>query len=253
MAKRFTDTGKWKRPWFRSLSLQGKVLWQYICDECDHVGIFIADFELVTFQVGFKVDEQKLVEMFGDKLVKVEKDKFFVPSFFEFQYADAKDGFKAKQSAIKKLRNYGLIEESSDSLIDLTNSYVSVEGHLPKCTIIGIGKIKSKINTGDARGDEELATADDYEAVYKKYPKKVGKSDGILKLKKQCPTKARLAEFEKAQDAYVAKCRAEDIFFKNFDTFVNSKWRDCLEPDYGSVSGSVKSEPNLDNIKWDPA
>jgi hypothetical protein len=232
MAKRFTDTTKWKRPWFRALSPHAKVLWQYLCDECDHAGIFLADFELTTFQVGFKVDEEKLRSLLGDKIVKIDKDRYFIPSFFEFQYGDAKDGFKAKQSAIKSLKAWNLLDES-DSLIDLTNSYLSVTELSPDCHIIG--KIKIKGNTGDARGEDPAPSDDDYEDVYQAYPKKVGKSDGLAKLKKLCPTFESLNRFQLAMHAYVADCKANDVFLKQFDTLVNSKWQDWLDPDAGSA------------------
>lgn len=154
MAKRFTDTNKWKRPWFRDLGLHAKIVWQYICDDCDHAGIWIADYNLISFQVGFKVDEEKITAWLGDKLVRLEKDKLFIPSFFEFQYKDAKPGFKAKQSAIKELSNYGLIDVNTDSLIDLTNSYLSVARLSKDSHSIGIGKINiiGKGNTGGVGG-----------------------------------------------------------------------------------------------------
>lgn len=249
MAKRFTDTGKWKRPWYRALGLQAKVLWQFICDDCDHAGIWIADFDLVTFQVGFRVDEALLTRLLGTKIVRLDQDKYFVPSFFEFQYADAKDGFKAKQSAVKRLKSLGLTEPDSDSLRDLTNSYLTVPDVSVDCHIISKGTSKSKSNTGSAEG---AATAADYEAVYQQYPKKVGKSDGLDKLKKRCPLKSELDEFERAMHAYVAKCKANETFFKQFDTFVNSKWRDCLEPGYGATE-SFDGQTSLADLDLAPA
>lgn len=243
LAKRFTDTGKWKRSWFRALGLHAKVLWQFAIDDCDHAGVWIVDFELTTFQVGFKVDEEKLREWLGDKLVKIAPDRYFIPSFYEFQYRDAKDSFKAKQYAIKELRAWNLIDES-DSLIDLTNSYLSVTKQSPDCHI----KIKSKIkiNTGDARGDEKVP-ADAYESVYQKYPKKIGKSDGLKKLKKLIRTKEALATFEKAMLAYVADCQKNDVFLKQFDSFVNSPWVDWLDPSAGGAVSNSKT-PDLSDI-----
>jgi len=252
MAKRFTDTTKWKRPWFRALSPHAKVLWQYLCDECDHAGIFLADFELTTFQVGFKVDEEKLRDLLGDKIVKIDRDKYFIPSFFEFQYGDAKDGFKAKQSAIKTLKAWNLLDES-DSLKDLSNSYLSVTEQSPDCHIIG--KSKSKINTGECEGGspatETLVTPADLEAVYKQYPNKRGKSEGLTKLKKQCPSKDALKKFESAMLAYVADCQRNNIFLKQFDTFVNSKWEDWLDPETGGAISSADQMPDLSSAPFD--
>lgn len=238
MANRFTDTSKWKRPWFQALSRDAKLLWFFLCDDCDHAGIWIADFDLMSLRLGMKVDEKKLRELVGDKLIKIDADKYFIPSFFEFQYGNAKDGFKAKQSALKTLRSWNLLDEK-DSLRDLANSYLSVSGESPDCHIIS----KSISNTGDARG-ENLATDPDYEAVYKTYPKKVGKGNGLEKLKKLCRTKEELELFAKAMNAYVAYCKRTDTFLKQFDTFVNWSWRDCLDPSYGQDVTPSRKDPN---------
>ena len=40
MAKRFTDTMKWNEDWYLDLALVDKLFWIYICDNCDHAGIF---------------------------------------------------------------------------------------------------------------------------------------------------------------------------------------------------------------------
>ncbi len=230
MAKRFTDTAKWKRPWFQALSRDAKLVWIFLCDDCDHAGIWLADFVLMSLRLGMKVDEEKLAELVGDKLVKIDQDKYFIPSFFEFQYADAKDGFKAKQSALKTLKHWNLLDES-DSLKDFSNSYLRVCELSPDCHIISTSKIKSTSNTGIVKGPPDEA----YEAVYQKYPKKVGKSDGLKKLKKLCPTAESLAEFEAAMLLYMAECERTDTFLKQFDTLVNWTWRDCLEPGYGAA------------------
>lgn len=238
MAKRFTDTTKWKRPWFRQLNTQAKLMWTYLLDECDHAGIFIADFDLITFQLGFKVDETKLREWVGDKLVKVSDDKYFIPSFFDFQYGNSDSGFRAKQGALKLLAKYGLLEDSGNSLKDLTKSYLS----LIETQGTGISTSTSKGKEGCGEIPIELRpTAADYEDVYQQYPHKVGKSGGITKLKKLCPTFQTLNEFQIAMLAYVADCKAQDRFLKQFDTFVNSPFRDWLDPTAGGTNAAGAS------------
>lgn len=245
MAKRFTDTTKWKRPWFRALGLHAKVLWQYICDDCDHAGIWIADFDLVSFQVGFKTDDSKLKDWLGDKLVRINGDRFFVPSFLEFQYGAKDNHFRAKVSAYRKLSELGLVDESG-SLKDLTNSYLRASEELPNSIGISIGKGKGISNTGSAEGAAALV---DYERAYKLYPKKVGKSGGVERLKKLCPMKSDLDAFVTAMGAYVANCKSTDTFFKQFDTFVNSQWRDWLDPSAGSVDGVARKKTTLEVIQ----
>lgn len=170
MAKRFTDTGKWKRPWFRALGLHAKILWTYLLDECDHSGIFIADFDLISFQVGFKVDAEKMKTWLGDKLVRLDNDKFFIPSFLDFQYGAADTKFRAKQSAIEKLAAYGLID-SEGKFKDLTNSYLTLTEELPNSIGIGIGKGKSNLKGGVGETVENVSQLD-LDGVYRSYPLK---------------------------------------------------------------------------------
>ena len=39
MAKRFTDTDKWKKGFIRNLPTKYKLLWLYILDDCNHAGV----------------------------------------------------------------------------------------------------------------------------------------------------------------------------------------------------------------------
>jgi hypothetical protein len=244
MAKRFTDAGKWRRPWFRKLSKEAKLAWGYLCDECDHTGVWIADFDLMSFQLDFKIDEAKLIEWLGDKLVRLDSDKFFIPSYFEFQYGDADEGFKAKQSAIKKLRGFGLIDESTNSLKDLSNSYLRLQGQSPDCHIII--KSKSNINSGGVqRGEIEAA-------VYKPYPRKEGKSDGIARLARDLSLGASLADMAKACERFCAHHKAlgtEKQYLPHFSTWT-STWRDCLEPTYGQSEDFSRPEGALSEAEY---
>jgi len=53
VSKRFTETGKWEDPWYRKLSPQGKLLFDYICDKCNLAGFWEIDTEVAAFFVGY--------------------------------------------------------------------------------------------------------------------------------------------------------------------------------------------------------
>lgn len=79
----------------------------------------------------------------------------------------------------------------------------------------------------------------DFELVYKKYPRKEGKSEGIKKLTREIKTLEDFENFSKAVDRYrdhVIKAGTEPKFIKHFSSFV-SIWRDWLDPDTGQVNG----------------
>jgi len=92
MAKRFTDTNKYKKPFIRGLQGAYKLLWDYLYHDCDHAGIWIVDFEIAQLYIGadmpvnkidalkfFNADEKRIIEIDGGK-------KWFIKSFIEFQY-----------------------------------------------------------------------------------------------------------------------------------------------------------------------
>lgn len=87
MGKRFTDTEKWKKPFLRGLEAPYKLLWLYICDDCDHAGIWQVDLEVAEIRIGEKLCKKKAIEVLGDKFISIDNDtKWFIPSFINFQY-----------------------------------------------------------------------------------------------------------------------------------------------------------------------
>ena len=70
MAKRFTDSDKWKKPFIRNLPLEYKIFWLYILDDCDHAGIWHIDFEVAEIRLGIKLSSGEIKRYFGDKVIK---------------------------------------------------------------------------------------------------------------------------------------------------------------------------------------
>ena len=83
--KIFTDKNKWQDPWFRKLSGPAKMLWFYITDHADKVGIADLDFGLASQDCGIKITEDHLSEL-GKRVVWVDEDKVFMPKYIDFQY-----------------------------------------------------------------------------------------------------------------------------------------------------------------------
>ena len=108
MAKRFTDTEKWKKPFIRNLKASYKLLWLYVCDDCDHSGIWQVDIEVAEIRIGEKLDGKKAIQFFGDKIILLDGGaKWFIPSFIEFQYPSGlNENNKAHIGIIKNLERY---------------------------------------------------------------------------------------------------------------------------------------------------
>jgi hypothetical protein len=81
----------------------------------------------------------------------------------------------------------------------------------------------------------------DFESLYKKYPRKEGKADGLKRCKAQIKTPEAFAELSQAIDKYKSHVHSkglEEKYIKHFSTFMNS-WRDWLDPETGSAESSV--------------
>ena len=108
MAKRFTETLKWKKKWIRELGPEMKLFWFYLLDNCDHAGIWEVDIELAAFQIGIELDESEILNTFNRKIVPFKPGKWFVPKFIVYQYGELNESNRAHLSVIKILTKYGL-------------------------------------------------------------------------------------------------------------------------------------------------
>lgn len=114
MAKRFTDTNKYKKPFIRGLQGAYKLLWDYLYHDCDHAGIWIVDFEIAQLYIGkdmpinskdaikfFNTDEKRIIEIDNGS-------KWYIPSFITFQYGELNELNRAHNSVITILKKYNL-------------------------------------------------------------------------------------------------------------------------------------------------
>lgn len=90
--KRFTDTDKWRDPWFRRLSADAKLAYLYLMDNVDNAGVWQVDIELANFQLHKKIDWESARIELGDRVqVFAGKCKWLLTRFIGFQYGDLKD------------------------------------------------------------------------------------------------------------------------------------------------------------------
>lgn len=84
------------------------------------------------------------------------------------------------------------------------------------------------------------------EAAYRKYPLKKGKQRGLTLAGKQVRTPEDLESLNKAIEVYAEDCRRsgrEPRYIMHFSTFMHGgKWRDFLDPDYGSSNLSKENQ-----------
>lgn len=102
MAKRFTDTEKWDRPWFRKLPLHLKLLWLFILDRCDVAGVWYVDMEMADFLIGFSFKREETEKSF-EKQIEVKGDRWLIKDFVSFQYGGMNPENKLYRNVSAKL------------------------------------------------------------------------------------------------------------------------------------------------------
>jgi hypothetical protein len=111
MAKRFTDTAKWKKPFIKKLNLEYKVFWFYLLDDCDHAGVWQVDLEVASIRIGFKLKLKDCINAFGDKIYQFDNnEKWFIKDFIDFQYGELNEKNRAHNSVIGILKKYNLLK-----------------------------------------------------------------------------------------------------------------------------------------------
>ena len=139
MSKRFTDTDKWKKKWFRCLSNDHKVFWIYVLDQCDHAGIWEVDFEAAEFFCR-GIDESEIRQVFKKQYQEIDNGKrWFLKDFVDFQYGTLNENNRVHLSVITILLKYKLIENK-----DLVSPLNKLQGAKDKEQVKEMVKVKVK-------------------------------------------------------------------------------------------------------------
>lgn len=128
--KRFTDTDKWKDPWFRKLTPSLKSLWLYLCDSCDNAGFWKKDFEAACFYVDI-FDPLEALTAFNKEKVRIKDhgDHWEIVDFVSFQYGRLSPDCKPHRQIIDLINKYEIkgygkgIERVQDNETNLLSDY----------------------------------------------------------------------------------------------------------------------------------
>ena len=137
--KRFTETEKWRDPWFRKLSAGAKLAFLYIIDNCDNAGVWTADKELADFSIGMEIPWVKVLEAFGERVSVLPSGDWLIVRFVEFQFG------KLSKDCKPHLQVMRLIEKHR-----VSKGYPKGFG-----TLEDKEEYKEKDKKGDARGKPE--------------------------------------------------------------------------------------------------
>lgn len=118
MAKRFTDTDKFRSDFYLSLKAPYKLLWEYLQCTCNHAGIWLKDFEAARKYVGkdVRITEKDAFSYFNkdkDRVVPVGENHWYLTEFIDEQYGKLNPANRVHASVIAILDNFGLWRDGS--------------------------------------------------------------------------------------------------------------------------------------------
>ena len=119
MAKRFTETEKWKDPWFSNLTNDEKVVWLFLLDDCNHAGIWQVNLRRLNFECRTNYSLRDIINFLENRICEISEEKWFIPKFISFQYPKFPNGSPTIKSAIKMLDKEGLIQYYEDGSVSL--------------------------------------------------------------------------------------------------------------------------------------
>ena len=167
MAKRFIDTGIFRDSWVSELSKNGKLFFVWLITNCDHAGVIDLHFknaENETGIVGFRNSFETLKKEFGNRLVWIRDNYYFLPKFVTYQYPKGlSESVKAQASVIAILRKHELFDNSLGTVKkEFNNSLITVQDK---------DKDKDKDNTEEVyRSFDHLSiTQSDFDKLIKVY------------------------------------------------------------------------------------
>lgn len=212
MAKRLTATEKWIDPWFCGLEPQDKLFWVYLCDNCDHAGIWKVNWPLVKFHLGeYQFDKT----VFNGRIDFLDDETWFLRKFVFFQQKinsieELNPANKCHLSIINILSSKGLTSPKEAPIKGLARGQ-------------GIGKGIGKGNKGVVRGGF------DFELLWDKYPNKDGKRAAERHFRGEVKTEQDWKDINTALDNYLQSDVVKKGFIKNGSTWFNN-WRDWIVP-----------------------
>jgi hypothetical protein len=118
MAKRLTDSEKWKDPWFKHLKCEMQLFWLFVLDTCDHAGIWkdqLDDFNCIS---GSPLDYEKIIINFEGRMIPLNDETFLIPKFVLFQYTNFNsEKNNAHKGVMRSLDSFGVTYEQVASFV----------------------------------------------------------------------------------------------------------------------------------------
>ena len=156
--KRFTDSEKWRDPWFRRLTSTGKVFYLYLLDNCDNAGVWERDDDRFKWESGTAVEVDAHIEELGDRIEILPNGRILLPKFVLFQQGGPLSEAKPPhRQIIRMLEKHALVlDEKGKAKVNDNLSITKAKGNdsqsITFAKVIGKGKGRGRVE-GECEGE----------------------------------------------------------------------------------------------------
>lgn len=174
MASRFTETEKWNDAWFSGLKPLSKLLFLYLCDQCDVAGFLEINLRKICFDLGIgkQEAEKSLTEVETRLLYSKDKRFVFVLNFLKHQKNQKLNpSNNAHRGIIKRLEDNLLLFDFEDINQFIISPSLAPSEPLLRGTGKGNGNIGDNIdsNKGGVGEKEKEKEGDTWRTSYDVY------------------------------------------------------------------------------------
>lgn len=176
MSKRFTETDKWKDSWFLDLSLESKVFFQYLCDNCDMAGFYQRHDRTISALTGIPTESIPKAIKDLEKSVILKDGVFWVVNFLHHQkHTPLNPNNNAHLSVIRSLIN------NSGVFGDLYSNLVGFSLEELRGLLGANDQVPSPIGKGKGNNIIEVVkkNEDSFNEFWLKYPYKANKPSAL--------------------------------------------------------------------------
>jgi hypothetical protein len=104
---KFTDSNKWDDPWFESIPPWAQLLWIFVCDKCDHVGVLAMSRAQADRRIP-GINWDSLDSIFDGRMVQLGPDLWLLPKYLYFQQPNLGKNQNMQKAVDKLLDKHGL-------------------------------------------------------------------------------------------------------------------------------------------------
>jgi hypothetical protein len=221
MARRWTDSNKWEDAWFMDLPSKYKLFWLYLCDKCDHAGVWEVNWRMAQFIVGENLEPAETKRLFKDRIIEVDNGRYwYLKKFIDFQQGthELNPANKCHKSIISILNKFNLLEQ-------LQNMKVSPYQAPTKPLARGYSNSNGNSNSISKK---DIIYTKNFERIWQQYPKPIGKKNAFKHFKATVHSKKDLEKIELALNNYKQSKTVSKGMVQNGSTWFN-QWEDWVE------------------------